>query len=243
MTEKGTVIKMLNTKIQSISNLTKLTKNLAAAAFLVSLALGLNFISASTGTAKANVLLGKIVENRDFFISYDGSDVNDYEKSLLCDVSDLGANRIGLLLLEPSGFLKSLVFNRGALAKVHEDINLPGRTLRNELARSAISISDARLVAKNIAGFSTERMNAANNNTDNAEKKSVRRKAVPQEAVIPQTPPAVVSSDERQKRPTGAKEVLTQLREEVSQNTEVSAMNSEEIIRRFRSEIQEAKRP
>ena len=56
-------------------------------------------------------MLEKVVENRNFFIGYDGGDIDDYEASLLCDINDFGANMIGLLLLEPSGFLRSLVFN------------------------------------------------------------------------------------------------------------------------------------
>ncbi|MCL2009677.1 MAG: hypothetical protein FWG71_03915 [Synergistaceae bacterium] len=114
----------------------------------------MNCVFASPVMAGNNVLLGKIVENRSFFINSEGSDVDKYEKSLLCDVSDLGANRIGLLLLEPPGFLKSLVFDRNSGVKIHEEAAIPGKNLRNEFARSGISIADARIAAKNIAGFS-----------------------------------------------------------------------------------------
>jgi len=119
--------------------------------FLVMLGVFINGLFAAPVTAGNNSLLRKVVENSDFFISYDGRGVYDYEGSLLCDVSDLGTNRIGLLLLKPSGVLKSLVFDRVTFAKIYEDMRIPPRGLRNDLARSGISIPNTRLVAKNEA--------------------------------------------------------------------------------------------
>jgi hypothetical protein len=164
--------------------------------------------------------------------------VTDYEESLLCDVSDLGANRIGLLLLEPSGFLKSLVFDRNSGVKIHEDASVPSKNVRNELARSGISISDARLVAKNIAGFSAERVSKTNNGT---RKRVTNNKEVPNE-VTPQTPPAAPPNTSPAK-PGSTEDALIRIREEVARNSAISAMDTDEIVRRFRSELQEGKTP
>ena len=206
---------MRNTQKQSMS------KYLTMMAVLASLGFLMNCFFASPAMAETGVLLEKIVENRDFFTNSGG--LGNYEESLLCDISDLGGDRIGLLLLEPSGILKSLVFNRSTGAKIHEDATISSRHLRNEFARSGISMADARLVAKNIAGFSRGREASA--------------------ALLPQ--PAVTPDVNRQKpaMPTSSEDILTLFRDEVSRNPEVLAMDTDYIISRFRAEIQEAKAP
>jgi len=180
--------------------------------FLVSyVILGL-FIScffAAPAIAGNNLLLGKIVENRDFFIGYQGNDIN--EGSLLCDVNNLGANRIGLLLLEPSGFLKSLVFNRESGMKAHEDMSIPDQALKNELMRIGIALPDARLIAKNIAGFSKGQANTI------APPNSIPRYSIYTD------------------------KALARFHEKISrQSAEIAAMDTGAIIRRFKTEIQEA---
>jgi hypothetical protein len=77
------------------------------AVILAILAFGVNCIPVTTafGTG-SGLLIEKIIEHRDFFIRLDG-----YDGDLLCDVNgELGEGNIGLLLLDPSGLLKSLVF-------------------------------------------------------------------------------------------------------------------------------------
>ena len=209
---------MRNAQIQPIS------KFLKAVTALASLGFFMNCIYAAPVMAETGVLLEKIVENRDFFISSEARGLNNYDESLLCDISELGADRIGLLLLEPSGFLKSLVFNRNSGVKIHEEATIPGKNLRNELARSGISIADARLVAINIAGF----------------------KRIPQE-VTPLTPSVVSllykTSDTivSRRKPVYTDKVLAQIHEKIlMQDAEIAAMDTSEIISRFRAEIQEA---
>jgi hypothetical protein len=108
-----------------------IARYVTAAAILASLACLVNFISASSGTAESRnalpetlsqtPLVEKIVTHRDFFTR-----LNGYDEDFLCDVSDeLGEGKIGLLLLEPAGFLKSVVFDRGSLKKIHGDMNIP----------------------------------------------------------------------------------------------------------------------
>ena len=145
----------MNTKIRAI------TRYLATAMFLVILAFLINLIFAASGTAgnagnnfarqKNNPLLEKIVIHGDFFIRYGGHGLESYEESLLCDVNDeLGKGKLGLLLLEPSGFLRSLVFERDLATKIHESVSIPGKDTRDNLTLSAITIAEARSLAINI---------------------------------------------------------------------------------------------
>jgi len=198
----------------------------------------INCFNAAPVTAENSLLLEKIVENRDFFVNYDGSDVKDYGGSLLCDINDFGANMIGLLLLEPSGFLKSIVFNRTTGTKIHEDASILPKNIRNAFARSGISIADARLVAQNIAGFSKGQANGVGEVNEKGEKKAIHRKATRHEAV--KQPVLTVSSNMSRQKPVDTKKALERFREEVSRSSEFSAMATGEIIRRFRAELQEA---
>jgi hypothetical protein len=215
---------MLKTKTRTI------TQYLTATAVLVPLALAVNFISAASGTAgtglpKAGLLLEKIVEYREFFIRSGGLD--NFKDALLCDVNgDLGENRVGLLLLESSGFLKSLVFDRRTGAKIHEDATIPVKKLRDELTRGGILVADARLVARNIAGLRAEKTNIRRK----PGRETARREAMPQSL-----PPGFGSSGAR--KSFEAEKILNRMRDEVARNSEVSAMKSDEILERFRSQV------
>jgi hypothetical protein len=215
---------VLKTKMRAI------IRYLTATVFLVSLALAVNFISAASGTAetglpKAGLLLEKIVEQREFFIRFDAFD--NVKDALLCDVNgDLGENSVGFLLLEPSGFLKSLVFDRHTGAKIHEDASIPAKKTRDELARGGILLTDARLVARNIAGLRTEAK----------VKKRVRRSTERREAMPQSLPTGFGSAPADTKRSFNVEKVLNRMREEVARNSEVSAMKSDEILEHFRSE-------
>jgi hypothetical protein len=216
----------LKTKMRAI------TRYLTATAALVSLALAVNFISAASGTAesglsKAGLLLEKIVEQRNFFIRFDGLD--NFKNALLCDVTgDLGENRVGFLLLEPSGFLKSLVFDRRTGAKVHEDVTIPAKRTRDELTRGGILVADARLVARNIAGLRVEKTNSQSQRKPKPS--TARREAMPQSLPSGFGPGGARKSFEAEK-------ILSRMRDEVARNSEVSAMKSDEILERFRSQV------
>jgi hypothetical protein len=210
-----------------------------AAVALASLACMANFISASSSTAESrNTLPGrfsqtplveKIITLRDFFVRFD-----EYDSDLLCDVNDeIGEGKIGLLLLEPSGFLKSLVFERGTLKKIHENASIPPKSLRSELKQRGILASDARLIARNIAELRTEKGKTPRRKT--ALRDTPRREAMPQ-SLPAGFAPAGAQRD-------GAGEILEHLRREVENNPEVSAMTSGEILKRFRSDVQNSPRP
>lgn len=217
-----------------------ITRYAAAAAILASLACLPNFISASSGTAgteksysslqtaiSQTPLIEKIVANRDFFIRFDG--FNGYDGNFLCDVNDeLGEGNIGFLLLEPAGFLKSLVFDRDTLKKIHEETSIPLKKVRAELASNAVLVSDARLIARNIAGL--RESTGKNPRRKSASGETPRREAMPQslpDGVIP----------ERSEKSANTGKILDRLRQDVERNPDVSTMTSEEILERFRKEV------
>jgi hypothetical protein len=210
-----------------------------AAAALASLACMANFISASSGAAESrNLLPGmflqtplveKIIALRDFFVHFDR-----YDGDLLCDVNDeMGKGKVGLLLLKPSGFLKSLVFERESLKKIHENASIPPKRLRNELNQRGILVSDARLIARNIAELRTEK--------GRTPRRKTALRDTPRHEVMPQSLPAGFAPAGAQR--DGAGEFLERLRREVENNPEVSAMTSGEILKRFCSGVQNSPEP
>jgi hypothetical protein len=214
-----------------------------AAVILAGLALLVNVISVSSGTASTKntektgkysaslpetlaspTLVEKILEYRAFFVR-----LNGYDKDLVCDISDLGENRVGLLLLEPSGFLKSLVFDRNTLERIHEDVNIPPKKVRASLARNAISVSDARLIAKNIAGLREEKFGKG---------KSARRRGAsetPRREAMPQSLPDGFAPTRRKSAEVQA--ILDQMRQDVANNPNLASMTSRDILERFRSDV------
>jgi hypothetical protein len=226
---------ILKTKMRAI------TRYLAAVAILVSLACLVNFILVPSGTAssdlsidkQANVamLIERIIEHRDFFTRFKG-----YDEDLLCDVNDnLGESRIGLLLLEPVGFLKSLVFDRSTLGKIHEDASIPPKNLRVNLSHNAVSVSDARLIAKNIVGLRTE-----NPMKSPRPRRKTARRETPRREVMPQSLPAgFTPAGARRSAETG--KALERIRRDVENNSDLAAMTSDEILERFRSDVRKKK--
>jgi hypothetical protein len=224
---------MLTTKIRTI------TRYIAAAAILASLAFLVNFISASSGTAAGTAdyhsalvlpetlsqktLVEKIVIHRDFFMQLRG-----YDEHLLCDVSDeLGDGTVGVLLLDSAEFLKSIVFDRNTHKKIHEDTSIPPKKIRAELTDSAISVSDARLIAGSIAGLRED--------TEKTRRKKTLHET-PRREIYPQSlPEGFGPAGTGQKGGRG--DVLEHLRRDVENNPNVSAMTSDEILERFRSDV------
>jgi hypothetical protein len=144
-------------------------------------------------------------------------------------VSDeLGEGNIGLLLLEPDGFLKSVVFDRSTLKKIHEDTSIPPKKARADLAGSAILVSDARLIAKSIAGL---RMGKSPHRKT-ARQETPRREAMPQSL-----PDGFELTQESTRKGTDTDELLERLRKDVENNPNVAEMSSDEILERFRKEV------
>jgi hypothetical protein len=90
-------------------------------------------------------LFKDITAERELFVRFR---FGENERDILCAVNrDMGKDSVGLLLLEPSGFLKSLVIDRGTLTIVHKKLSIPRKDLRGEFTRRGVPVSLARRIA------------------------------------------------------------------------------------------------
>jgi hypothetical protein len=220
------------------------TRYLTAAALLAVLAFGVNFITAPTDAAGAGngngkkPLLEKIVEHRDFFIHPNGLGPDGLSpEAFLCDINDaIGENRLGLLLLEPSGILRSPVFDRDTHEKIYEETSVPPKKLRTELARNGIRLSDARLIAGSIAGLREDIKIRRKPEKGFRNSRGVRHSLKWRE-VMPQSLPEGFSLRPKKRDLPETKQALNRMREDVARNDSISAMTSDEILERFRSDV------
>jgi hypothetical protein len=160
-----------------------------------------------------STLFTDIVENRELFIHFD---FGNYERDTLCAVNrEVGKDSVGLLLLESSGILKSLLIDRNTLEVIHKKASIPPKEIRNELAGNGVLVPDARLIASQVAEV---RERVPENTHTAAERK----------------PP---------KKPRKNEALWAKVREEVksSKNPKLSPEQSREALERFRREIQKSK--
>jgi hypothetical protein len=96
-----------------------------------------------------STLFRDIVMDRELFIRFD---FGGSERDILCGVNrEVGRKgSVGLLLLEPSGILKSLVIDRTTLTVIHKKVSIPRKELRTELTWHGVPVSDVRLIARRI---------------------------------------------------------------------------------------------
>jgi hypothetical protein len=102
-------------------------------------------------------LVRDIVAEHEFFNRYD---FGENKQGILCGVNRgiwRGKNAVGLLLLEPSGFLKTILIDRDTLTVVHQKTSLLRKELRQELALNGIKVSDAKLLARQVMGHKEKR--------------------------------------------------------------------------------------
>jgi hypothetical protein len=162
-----------------------------------------------------STLFTDIVANRELFIRFD---FDRHAGNTLCAVNrEVGTDAIGLLLLEPSGILESLIIDRNTLAVIHKKASIPRKELRDELANNGVLVSDARLIASQVAEVRKSDPGAIEKiDTEKTGEKSSPRKIRTNEAL------------------------WTKVREEVknSKTPELSPAESREILERFRKEIQ-----
>ena len=101
-------------------------------------------------------LFRDIVAERELFIRFN---FGERERYTLCGINREfvgGGNSVGLLLLEPSGILKTLIIDRDTLAVTHQKASLLRKELREELALNGVLVSDARLIAHQVVGLSEQ---------------------------------------------------------------------------------------
>lgn len=96
--------------------------------------------------AADSALLEDIAAERELFVRFE---FGENDRDILCAINrKVGKDSVGLLLLEPSGLLKSLVIDRNTLAILHKIIFIPHKEMRGELALHGVSVSAAQAIAR-----------------------------------------------------------------------------------------------
>jgi hypothetical protein len=104
--------------------------------------------------------------------------------------------------------------------------------VRADLTDSAISLSDVRLIAQNIAGLRTGNMEKRPR-PQSPSSEAPRREAMPQSL-----PEGFAPAKAKVRKNTGSEKALERLRKDVENNPDVATMTSGEILERFRSDVQ-----
>jgi hypothetical protein len=129
---------------------------------------------------------------------------------------ETGEDTVGLLLLEPSGILNTLLIDRNTMSIIHKNASIPHKELRGELASHGVLVPDARLIASQVAGVKeSSSKTTKTTETTKAEKKPS-------------------SKDTRRN------DDLRKMRERISEKGGLSPEESHEIIERYRKQIQES---
>ena len=165
-----------------------------------------------------------IVENRELIIRFN---FGNYERDTLCAVNrDAEKDSVGLLLLESSGILKSLLIDSNTLEVLHKKASIPPKALRNELASQGVLVPDARLIASQVAEV-RESKPAANGKIvpKKTERKHSPRKARKNDALWTKVQEEVKNSKNPKLSPEQSREVLERFRKEIQKSNEVKGEN------------------
>jgi len=101
-------------------------------------------------TPLPSVLEG-VIHNRDFFAQPWA--LWKYEDCFLYDVNRLSNERIGVVLISPSGFEVRLVYDVSTLDILYVDTLLPEKSKREAMRRESVSVADAMKLVKSVAKF------------------------------------------------------------------------------------------
>ncbi len=75
----------------------------------------------------------------------------EYNQCYLYDAEMPGENVIGFVLLEESGFQKSLLFNTKSGELIKGDLSIPKKEVREEIKNSSMKVEDIKLLIKLLA--------------------------------------------------------------------------------------------
>jgi hypothetical protein len=204
-------------------------------AFLVSL-VAINAV----GIASSSTLFRSIVQERDIFIRF-GSHFNGDD--ILCEIVRLEEDRVGLLLLESSGVLKTVIIPRshdGVLQMVHA--TTLNKAMRQEYARNGMHMANVRFVAEQIAGlYPIQETDGDSLPPTNPKTPRPRRKEPPPQEAVVELPShtADVEAPKVNKANKNA-DVWEIAREQVAKNKEISSMRTEDILARFKEDVQKS---
>jgi len=101
-------------------------------------------------TPLPSVLEG-VIHNWDFFAQPWA--LWKYEDCFLYDVNRLNNERIGIILISPSGFEVRLVYDVNTLDILYVDTLLPEKSRREAMRRESVSVADAVKLAKSVVKF------------------------------------------------------------------------------------------
>ena len=90
-----------------------------------------------------------VVHNRDFFSR--PWVLWGYENCFLHDVNRLNNERIGVVLISPSGFEIRLVYDVNTLDAIYREMLIPEKSKREAMRRESISVADAVKLANRAA--------------------------------------------------------------------------------------------
>ena len=166
-----------------------------------------------------STLFTDIVENRELIIRLD---FGNYERDTLCAVNrEVGNDSVGLLLLESSGIMKSLLIDRNTLKVLHKQASIPPKELRNKLASQGVLVPDARLIASRVAEVRKSNHAAV----EKSKKKTSPRKARKNDALWTKVQEEVKNSKNPKLSPEQSREVLERFRKEIQKSNEAKGGN------------------
>jgi hypothetical protein len=98
------------------------------------------------GGQELPAVVGDIVRNKDFFAKEWA--LYGYEDCFINSAERLYDKRVGVILLAPSGFECSLVYDVEAMEVVYKDMSIPAKSRREDMRRESVSVADAVKLAK-----------------------------------------------------------------------------------------------
>ena len=87
-----------------------------------------------------------VIHNRDFFSQ--PWVLRGYENCFLYDVNRLNNERIGVVLISPSGFEIRLVYDVNMLDTIYREMFVPEKSKREAMRRESVSVADAVKLVK-----------------------------------------------------------------------------------------------
>jgi hypothetical protein len=115
--------------------------------------------SAAVKNARPDTLVLSIARKADFLKRLE---IGGYGKDHLYDIRPLFKGKfVGVLLLEPHGFVKQLVFDKDTMKVFFGQYIIPKKSTRAAMRKYGILVSDARILAENLVASRTERRKRA----------------------------------------------------------------------------------
>jgi hypothetical protein len=106
-------------------------------------------------SARPDTLVLSIARQADFLKRLER--IGDYGKDHLYDIRPLFKGKlVGVLLLEPDGFVKQLVFDKETMKVFFGQYIIPRKATRAAIRKYGILVSDARVLAENLAALRAE---------------------------------------------------------------------------------------